>query len=88
MCTPIFRADFKTFSILDQIEVNIFEVNSSILTQIWVFLFVFPVKKPYLEAIFNFSETQCRSEVYPQSFVKFNEVFTIPILQNIKVNTY
>ena len=28
--TPFSKADFKTFSILEQIEANIFEVNSSI----------------------------------------------------------
>ena len=28
---PPFKADFKTFSILDQIEINIFEVNSRLL---------------------------------------------------------
>ena len=28
---PLFRADFKTFSTLDRIEVNIFKVNGSIL---------------------------------------------------------
>ena len=42
---PLLRADFKTFSIIDQIEVNIFEVNSSILLHFSLFTFLFYVYK-------------------------------------------